>query len=225
VSDHSAAVRSNRRATPTTRLLVVEPDVRRLEFAAGQWANVGLTREAAKPYSIASAPKQNSLEFLIREDGSGLELSAARRGTPLYLEGPHGAFTLTPEVWSASDVLFVAGGTGISPIRSMLLETLHHARRPTPTLVYSARDEREFAFLPELRGLAREGLVRLLLSATRNAPARWKGLSGRLTSAILQSVVLTTQPVTFICGPEGFVKDVSGALQALGVERIRTEEQ
>jgi NAD(P)H-flavin reductase len=221
----TAIVRSNRRATPTTRLLTIEPREPRFEFRAGQWANLGLSPEVAKPYSIASAPHRETIEFLIREDGSGLELSRARRGTPVYLEGPHGTFTLAGDVWEAVDVLFVAGGTGIAPIRSMLHETLEHSSHPRCALIYSARDHREFAFLPELRRVTRTADVALSLVATRHAPTRWKGLSGRLTTAILQSLVLRTDPIAFICGPEGFVRDVRDALVDLGVARIRTEEQ
>lgn len=221
----TAIVRSNRRATPTTRLLTLDPGGQRFEYRAGQWASLGLSREAAKPYSIASAPGHDGIEFLIREDGSGLELSRARRGTPVHLEGPHGRFTLGDDVWSAQDVLFVAGGTGIAPIRSMLDDTLEHLPHPRCTLIYSARDNREFAFLPELRKAARAGELALLLVATRHTPTRWKGLSGRLTAAILRSLVLKADPIAFICGPEGFVSDVRTALAELGVERIRTEEQ
>jgi ferredoxin-NADP reductase len=225
VSDLTAVVRSNRRATPTTRLVTISPGDQRFDFRAGQWATLGLSREAAKPYSIASAPGQDTLEFLIREDGSGLELSKARRGTRVHLEGPHGSFTLTDDVWNARNVLFVAGGTGIAPIRSMLNDTLQHANAPRCTLIYSARDSREFAFLPEFRKAAMQGSIALSLVATRMTSSRWKGLSGRLTAAILQSLVLDSDPVAFICGPEGFVNDVRVALAALDVRRIRTEEQ
>jgi ferredoxin-NADP reductase len=228
VTTLAAVVRNNRRATPTTRLLTVETSGQPFEFRAGQWANLGLSIGTLKPYSIASAPGQHALEFLIREDGSGLELSRVPRGTQVHVEGPHGSFTLSDEARGGTDLLFVAGGTGIAPIRSMLHDTLAHARergRPQCTLVYSARDEREFAFLPELRREARDGLMTLSLVATRRAPSRWKGLSGRLTAAILKAIVVNTNPVAYICGPEGFVSDVRTALGEMGVERIRTEEQ
>ena len=221
-------VSSNRRATPTTRLLSIDTGDQPFAFFAGQWANLGLAPQSLKPYSIASAPERRPLEFLIREDGSGLELSQARRGTPVHLEGPHGRFILADEGPGTTGVLFVAGGTGIAPIRAMLQDTLERAsghNRPPCGVVYSARDEREFAFLPELRRKAREGLITLSLVATRSAPSRWKGLSGRLTAEILKAIVVNTSPVAYICGPEGFVADVRSALEEMGVSRIRTEEQ
>ena len=222
------SVLSNRRATPTTRLLTLDLGDQGFDFRAGQWANVGLSAESAKPYSIASAPGGDTLELLIREERSGLDLSRARRGTRVHLEGPHGRFILGDEIRSAADALFVAGGTGIAPIRSMLKTILEHGQQNAPprcTLVYSARNESEFAFLPELRKLSRQDRLTLSLVATRNAPSLWKGLSGRLTAAILRSLVLSANPVTFICGPVGFVRDVKAALEELGVRGIRMEEQ
>jgi Na+-transporting NADH:ubiquinone oxidoreductase subunit F/CDP-4-dehydro-6-deoxyglucose reductase len=141
------------------------------------------------------------------------------------VEGPHGRFTLTDDVWDGHDVLFVAGGTGIAPVRSMLLDTLRHGNAPRCALVYSARDDREFAFLPELRRIQRERQIALSLIATRSAPSRWKGLSGRLTASVLRSLVVNADPVAFVCGPEGFVRDVKAALEDMRVRKIRTEEQ
>lgn len=228
MTELTATIQSNRRATPTTRLLAIDAGAQALDFRAGQWANLGLAPGTRKPYSIASAPGQHGIEFLIREDGSGLELSQAHRGTPVYLEGPHGRFTLADDAHEAEEVLFVAGGTGIAPIRSMLNDVLGHGNDaicPRCTVVYSARDDHEFAFLPELRKRARQGLITLSLVATRSAPTRWKGLSGRLTVAVLKAILVNRKPVAYICGPEGFVSDVRHALEEMGVERIRTEEQ
>ena len=226
VTSLPAVVRSNRRATPTTRVLTIDLMGHPFEFRAGQWARVGLTADAGSPFSIASEPQADALQFLIREERSGLALTEARRGTPVQVDGPHGRFCLAADFLEAEDALFIAGGTGISPIRSMLRDALRHAKRPRCTLVYSARNSDEFAFLAEFREAARGGLLTLSLSATRHAHSRWKGLSGRLGAAILESVVRERKaPQCYLCGPEGFVVDVKAALEQLGVTRIRTEEQ
>ena len=223
----TGAVTSNRRATPTTRLLTIETSGTPLVFRAGQWVNLGLSPDTLKPYSIASAPGERPLEFLIREDGSGLELSRARRGVRVFLEGPRGSFTLSDDLRDEDGIVFVAGGTGIAPIRSIVNDVLQNARarRRRCALVYSARNDQEFAFLREFRRLSREGLISLSLIATRSARARWKGLSGRLTATVLQALVVNSNPIAYVCGPEGFVKDVRAALDEMGVKTIRTEEQ
>lgn len=221
-----AVVRSNRRTTPTTRLLTIDLLGQPFEFLAGQWARLGLSADTASPFSIASEPGADGLEFLIREERSGLELATARRGTRVHLDGPHGRFSLAPDFFEARDALFIAGGTGVAPIRAMLRDVFRHRTRPRCTLVYSARNSDEFAFVSEFRKLAREGLMTLSLAATRHAHSRWKGLSGRLGGALLESVVRERNaPQCYVCGPEGFVIDVRATLEQLGVTRIRTEEQ
>ncbi len=219
-------VSSNRRATPATRLLTIDLVGQPFEFRAGQWARVGLSAQATNPFSIANEPGPDGLEFLIRSERSGLELSSARRGTRVCVDGPQGRFVLAEDFFDARDALFIAGGTGISPIRAMLREAFRHPVRPRCTLVYSARSSDEFAFITELRKAARAGLLTLSLAATRQAHRRWKGLSGRLGAAILETLVRERPaPQCYVCGPGGFVTDVRKTLELLGITRVRTEEQ
>jgi NAD(P)H-flavin reductase len=222
-----ARIHYNRRLTPTTRALFVDLDGRGFDFKPGQWAKLGADAAGAKPYSIASTPaeaKAGALQFLIREDGWGLELSRLPRGRDIYLDGPHGRFCL-PDEFTDSHALFVAGGTGIAPIRAMLFHALALRRPPRCTVVYSARATNEFAYGRELREAARAGSIRLALTVTRGAHRRWKGGLSRVDRTLLATVVDTPDTHAFVCGPEAFVTDVRAALGALGVKRIRTEEQ
>ena len=102
---------------------------------AGQAAALASGRAAsATPYSIASAPaetaRHGALEFLVKVDGSnrfGAVVEGLEPGTPLRVDGPAGNFTL-PDLSGGAPLLFVAGGTGIAPLRSMIREALE-ARR------------------------------------------------------------------------------------------------
>jgi NAD(P)H-flavin reductase len=222
-----ARVLSNRRATPTTRSLFVDLRGRAFTFKPGQWASLGVDAASARPYSIASSPfesRDGILEFLIRDDGTGTDLSRLRRGATLFVDGPHGRFCL-PDEFSAPHILFVAGGTGIAPLRAMLHHTLDQPSHPPCTLIYSARNAQEFAYLKELRAEARAGRIRLALAVTRDAHARWKGHSTRVNRAILGGLIASTDTQAFVCGPAGFVTDMREALEALGVRKIRSEEQ
>ena len=89
-----------------------------------------------KPYSIASAPwevaKTGVLQLLAQVDDSGAldpHLELAAPGTLIDLDGPFGAFGL-PAAPSDKPLLFVAGGTGIAPLRSMLMERLSRPSVP-----------------------------------------------------------------------------------------------
>jgi NAD(P)H-flavin reductase len=207
--------------------LFVDLGDRAFTFKPGQWAKLGVDAAAARPYSIASSPfesRSGVLQFLIRDDGTGTDIARLRRGESLYMDGPHGRFNL-PEEFTEPHALFVAGGTGIAPLRAMLHHTLEQPSHPQCTLVYSARSADEFAYLQELRAAARDGKIRLALAVTRGAHTRWKGHSSRVDRAILASVIGTTDTQAFVCGPAGLVADMREALEALGVRKIRSEEQ
>jgi len=220
-------VASNTRATPTTRRLLIDLGGRPFDFSAGQWVKLGADAGAARPYSIASAPAEAAragrLEFLIRVDGSGADLALARRGTRLHLDGPHGRFCLPSAL--EGHLLFVGGGTGIAPLRAMLLDALGSPARPRCSLLYSARTSREFTYLSEFRALTRAGRLELVLAVTRDLDARWKGVAGRIGRLHLESVVRGRDTTALVCGPDTFVGDVRTALEELGVRRIRGEGQ
>lgn len=93
-------------------------------------------------------------------------------------------------------------------------------------LLYSARTVHDFAYLPELKRYAREGLIELALNATREVPARWRGERGRITRDQLERLVASPATLCFVCGPAAMVDDVPRMLQSLGIERrrIRIEE-
>ena len=75
--------------------------------------------------------------------------------------------------------MFIAGGTGIAPLRAMLQQAL---RLPDSRigLLYSARTAAEFAYEDELRALAAEGRIELRQAVTREAPGGWAGMRRRI---------------------------------------------
>jgi ferredoxin-NADP reductase len=193
-------------------------------FSPGQAVLVGRPGEAVrKPYAIASSPEDaaaGALELLVKRGA----FKGARAGAVLDVEGPFGRFRFPRRV-AERQVLFVAGGTGIAPIRSMVRHTLASGYDGRLALAYSARTDRDFAFLAELRRLARAGRVRLHLTASRDAAPGWRGGRGRLDLERLRPLVASPRTLCFVCGPPGFVKGVAALLRRLGVasSRIRVE--
>ena len=183
------------------------------------------------PYSIASAPEETAgdghLEFLVKIDdtGWGPHLSGLRRGAKVMLHGPFGGFVF-PAAPAERQFLFVAGGTGIAPLRSMISHALRRDQPGQLRLLYSARTPHDFAYLQELKRYARAGLLQIGLTATREVPPRWRGERGRITVDRLARLLDSTETLCFVCGPAQMVDDVPRMLQALGVERerIRIEE-
>jgi ferredoxin-NADP reductase len=224
-------------ATPRTRILRLDLKGTPFVFRAGQAALIGLHGQPQRrPYSIASSPedavRHTRLEFLLKVDDAGYagpHLPEFHRDARIDLEGPFGSFTL-PAPNDASGYLFIAGGTGISPLRAMMRHLIASGERRPISVLYSARTPDEFSYKPELQRLARRNLIALTLTVTgemrEDAGDPWRGERGRISASRLAQALPAPDPLCFICGPPALVEDVPPLLLQLGVKsaRIRTEE-
>jgi ferredoxin-NADP reductase len=225
-------VHSIRLATPRTRIITLDLSGASFPFQAGQAVMVGLHGSLLrKPYSIASAPIEASrsglVDLLVQiEDSGGLDphLELADTGSLVDVDGPFGTFGLADHA-DVDGLLFVAGGTGIAPLRSMLIESLSAQRPPAMALVYSARSREELAYASELQRLANASRLRAYLTVTRNGTASWSGRHGRIDRRLLEEALPSRQALCLLCGPPGLVTSVREWLVELGLpeERILTE--
>jgi propane monooxygenase reductase subunit len=216
-------VRQITRATPRIRILNLDLRTTPFSFAAGQAVMLGLTGSPLrKPYSIASAPREVSksgiMQVLVQvEDSGGLDphLELASPGTLLDLDGPFGSFGLPERM--TGPLLFVAGGTGIAPLRSMLIEHLSRPTKDPAALIYSARSVDEFAFRPEFAALESAGRMASYFTVTREAGSDWRGRRGRISESLLKEALPATDSLCLVCGPPELVNDTRSLLQTLGV--------
>jgi NAD(P)H-flavin reductase len=140
------------------------------------------------------------------------------------VDGPIGNFRF-PDNPRENRFLFVAGGTGIAPLRAMLWHALAAFPGREIALVYSARSADEFAYGQEMREAASLGRLELVETVTRGTAAEWNGARGRITRANIASLVSGCPTMCVVCGPPALVHDVTAWLTALGVpkERILAE--
>jgi ferredoxin-NADP reductase len=219
-------------ATPRSLLVRLTLDGG-FDFLAGQAALVGAhAQPIRRPYSIAVGPaeaaRDRSLEFLIglaRDGTAGPHLPNLSLGTRVDIEGPFGSFVF-PESPEETNFLFVAGGTGIAPLRAMWHQALAGDSGWRIGVVYSARTPDEFAFDDELTALAAAHRLTYVRTATRHSGAPWDGGSGRIDRTRLEAAIVSRETLCFVCGPEALVHDVPGLLREIGIsqERIRVEE-
>ena len=225
-------VRSLVASTPTTRILRLDLGDAPFTFRAGQAAVIGAHGQPLRrPYSIASCPedavRHHRLEFLLKVDASGdagFHLANLHEGMKIDLDGPSGAFTL-PDSTDAAGFLFVAGGTGIAPLRSMVRHLIASGETRPISVLYSARQPDEFAYGLELTRLARRGKLKLLMTVTGEV-SDWSGERGRIGQSQLAAMLPSRDALAFICGPPAMVEDVPPLLLKLGASaaRIRIEE-
>jgi ferredoxin-NADP reductase len=216
-------------ATPSAHIIRLDLEDTPFPYQPGQAAAIGVADgDLRVPYSIASAPLESQqeryLEFLVRQD-SASRLIDVKEGTRLAVEGPFGSFTM-PAAPVEKNFLFVAGGIGIAPLRSMIRQAVLLRQPGTLRLLYSARSPDDFAYLPELRAMAREGQLDVALTVTREASSGWRGERGRITPDRLAPLVATPETLCFVCGPTSMVDAVPKMLKDLGIPgaRIRIEE-
>jgi glycine betaine catabolism B len=213
-------------ATPRAHLVRLDLQGELFPYRAGQAAYLhpgGASKR--RPYSIASAPEQTSvtglLEFLVQIDGDGTQgvsRDVIQPGSLVKIEGPMGSFQF-PEQPLERHFLFIAGGTGIAPLRSMLWHVLLAERGGHITLIYSVRAPDEFAYLSEFEGLASAGKIDFHHTVTRAASEGWGGRQGRIDSAYLAPLITPGDTLCFLCGPPALVGEIPTLLQDLRVRK------
>jgi len=221
----SLPVRHVTTATPRTRILSLDLTSDSFPFSAGQAVMIGLHGATLrKPYSIASAPweveRTGVMQVLVQIEDTSLDphLEHATPGTKLDVAGPFGSFAMPAD---DAPLLFVAGGTGVAPLRSIMMERLARPAVPAMALVYSARSPEEFAFRAELEALAAAKRISTHFTVTRDDT--WSGRRGRIDAALLQDALPTASANCFVCGPPELVSGARELLRTLGVEASRIQ--
>ena len=220
-------------ATPRSRLLRIDITGTAFTFQPGQAIIIAAHGNGdRRPYSIASSPHRahatGSIEVLIAVDAqghAGPHLPRLSRGELLDIEGPVGTFVFPSDATPAR-VLFVAGGTGIAPLRAMTDHLLRYQPDCHVSVLYSARSHDEFAFIDEFRLHASRHKLELHQTVTRDEGASWIGGRGRIGQAHFEAVLHDpADTLCFVCGPPALVSESVGTLQHLGVppELIHTE--
>jgi ferredoxin-NADP reductase len=179
-------------------------------FQAGQYINlfvdVGGVR-TSRPYSISSPPNQNGYyEIAVRkvEDGfvSSHLLEAVRAGDPLESTGPSGNFFYNP-LFHGNDLVFLAGGSGITPFMSMIREVTDRGLSRKIHLIYGSRNPDDMIFGKEIEERARLHENFKVTSVISEPPEGFEGFTGFISAKLLKDVLGTVEGKTFyVCGPE-----------------------
>ncbi len=213
----------------TIELRLLEPGT--ISFKAGQFVSFevpkeGQPRPVTRPYSIASPPGQLDRILLVLnlvQDGPGSGyLFSLREGSHTSFKGPTGAFYLRDD--RARDLLFVATGTGIAPLRSMILAQLERAQSRSITLFWGLRSQRDLYWQDEFTALARAHPNFSFVTTLSRPESGWQGASGRVTALVDERVSSVTNLAVYLCGGSGMIRDVTARLNAKGLCPIYREK-
>ncbi len=181
-------------------------------------------------FTIASAPTEHNLRFAVKlyKNSSTFKraLMASNRDISLLASSVGGDFTLPDD--PNQKCVFIAGGIGVTPFRSMIKYLLdQHQRRPI-TLFYAARSPEELIYRDVFDRAQAELGIRTIytLTESRSLPANWSGKVGRITPEMIRSVVPDyRQCIFYISGPRGMVDSFKDSVHGLAAEglQIRTD--
>lgn len=224
----------NRVERGDSRTLVVEPVGHRgFDFAPGQfaWLLTGRTPFSAlqHPITMAGSAEQGAerrLEFTIKAlgDWSRAVVPAMAPGQRLWIDGPHGVFT--PERTPAIGLVLIAGGVGITPMRSIVRTMRDRGDRRPVLLLHAASSLDRMTFREEFESLAKE-LALTYVPVLEQPPDGWTGERGWIDRALLERHLPAQRAhwQCFVCGPPAMLDAMERLLPQCGLpaERVHTE--
>ena len=218
-------VQSTRRESADTATLWLEPlDGVPLAFDAGQFTMIGMPGYGEVPISISGDARDPALlQHTIRAVGDATRaLTSAERGEIALVRGPFGV-GWAPEDARGGDVLVVAGGIGLAPLRPVVLELLaNRARYERVVVIYGSRTPDQLLFTDELESWTARSDADVLVTVDAASPT-WQGRVGMVTTLLKAAAWDPRTAHTFVCGPEIMMRLTAEALTTVGVlpDRIK----
>lgn len=206
-------------------------------YKAGQFAECTLINPAetdaegnTRLFSFASAPYENELMVATRMRDTAFKrvLKAMEPGTEISLNAPHGSFTLHEDM--CFPAVFLTGGIGVTPVRSIVLQAMHDDLPHRILVFYSNRGPEDAAFLDELMECQNSNPNYTFIGTMtemEKSNREWHGETGFIDKAMLLKFMSDlTLPIYYVDGPPAMVKAMRQLLSEAGVEKgnIRTEE-
>ena len=198
-----------------------------LPFSPGQFAWLTIWdspfSDREHPFSFfSSAVHSERLSFTIKELGDFT--TRIKQVTPdqvVYLEGPHGAFSIDRHP-DAPGYVFIAGGVGITPMMSALRTLADREGERPLLLMYANKTWEAVTFREEIERLQERPNLRVV-HVLEQAPPDWAGETGFVNAEILKRYLLENRADCehFICGPEPMMNAVEKTLHQLGVPFAR----
>jgi ferredoxin-NADP reductase len=207
-------------------------------FQAGQYLNLFVNidgTETARPYAISSAPQERGFyDLTIKRVADGFVshylLDDVKVGDTFQSTGPMGTFYHNP-LFHGDDLVFLAGGSGIAPARSMILNMIENKDPINKIhLIYASSYEADVIYEHELKRLEQEHefltITWLISRPTKNYSGRTGHIKAELLTELLGNDLEKLQAKMFyICGPTSFHDFCAEQLKQLKVKarRVRIE--
>jgi ferredoxin-NADP reductase len=205
-------------------------------FRAGQHADfvfthpcMGSESDNSRTFSLASSPRDKRpvmIAMRMRSTAFKSALKAVALGTKFIVSRPRGSFTLHRDI--TRPAVFLAGGIGIAPIRSILQQATQERLPHKLYLFYSNREADDAPFIEEFERLTEQNPnFTFIPTVTGRRTIAWPYEKGHINREMLTRYLLGLKgPIYYIAGPSGMVTAMTELLNSSGVsdDDMRTEE-
>jgi ferredoxin-NADP reductase/MOSC domain-containing protein YiiM len=227
--------RIERESTSIFSLVLIPADGLALAAALpGQFVVLRLCPNPEEPpllrsYSLSDAPSTDHYRVSVKHEGAASTYlhNQVRPGDLLEVSAPRGSFTLRP---GDGPVVLLSAGVGVTPVLAMLHTLAEQASTRQVWWLYGARNRGEHPFAQEARSLLRALTKgRGFIHYSRPGPEDRAGVDfdapGHLGVAVMDKLGVPRDSDFYLCGPTGFLREMSAGLETWGVtaDRIHTE--
>ena len=237
---HQLKVQDVIRETPDAVSIVFEKPAERMDYKSGQFLTLIATIDGKKQrrsYSLSSCPFLDPNPTVTVKRVAGGVMSNylndhLKPGDTLQIMEPMGVFTTTLVGTEERHLVLFGGGSGITPLMSIMKAVLYAEPKTKVSLIYANRDEHSIIFRKQIEALQEKydktfRVIHLLEEPSDNFPS----LSGRIEPNQVKELLakLPQHPAGdteyFLCGPTGMMQNVLEGLKQLNVDPNRTHKE
>jgi ring-1,2-phenylacetyl-CoA epoxidase subunit PaaE len=216
-----------------------QPIHQAISYKAGQFITVIPEingKKERRSYSMSSSPREANLAITVKTVKDGLVsnylFNTLKVGDALEIMEPMGHFVAEPDAHKTRNIVMFAGGSGITPLMSIIKTILPAETKSKVYLVYGSRNEEDIIFKKQLDQLEMQYQGRFKVVHVLTKPSyTWTGYKTRINQA--SAVIFLKQDIGvhipeseyYLCGPEGMMEQVTNALHLFNVppENIHKE--
>jgi len=216
------------------------------QHKAGQYLTIKTEingKEIRRPYSLCTSPDQSpgvTVKKVAKGAMSTFLNEKVSVGDYLDVMAPQGHFTIIPDHLKSQDHYFIAAGSGITPVMSMIRTILEHEPKSTCYLLYGNRNEESIIFKEELDQISGKYADQLFVEHILSQPnakkaggisgifgkktSDWKGLKGRIKADGLKDFFRDNPSKKdirqyYLCGPGDFIEKIEAVLLAMNIDK------
>ncbi|MEM2918191.1 MAG: FAD-dependent oxidoreductase [Candidatus Altiarchaeota archaeon] len=196
-----------------------------MEFVPGQYAFFSIQENKmfsnyTKPFSFSSSPtERNFFEITVKRVGVfTTEMHKLKKGDRMLVNGPHGDALIFDEKVK-DDVVFIAGGSGITPFMSAIRYATEKKLKNKILLIFSNKTYDDIIYRKELSDIERRNPnIKIVNTLTDSWPKKWDGETGMITKElILRYAKEPENKIWYICGPPGMIISMKKILNTIKI--------